>query len=200
MTTLLLSAGKATRLGDRAPKGCKALNEVDGQTMLDHWLSHDPDTVIACAPEHVTALPSGVDVVIVQGGGGPAAALREALPYADFPVTVAYADTWVKAVPDAEEFCGIAAAKGGRRWDVHHDSCITYRYVAPDVAALVCIGLYRFADHDRLAKALDVAIEMAGDGEAGMADVVNVYGLPFVPVLGWQDVGDPAALEAWRPL
>jgi hypothetical protein len=74
------------------------------------------------------------------------------------------------------------------------------RQVPIDQVVTACIGLYRFSDLSKLRRALDVAIGITDGGEVGMAPVVTLYGSPFVPVVGWQDVGDPAALAAWRPL
>lgn len=205
MTTLLLSAGKATRLGDDAPGGCKALAVVGGKTMLGWWLDFDPTLTLVCRSEHVPHLPTGlVDTITCDSGGGAAVAVQEALPFADGPVTVAYADTWVPAdcVPRGQDWCAVAAAAGGRRWDVVEGGLVAYTDVPAGDAALVCIGLYRFNDTPALAKALTEAIVLARlEGrEAGMADVVNIYGdgLSFRPVLGWQDVGDPHALSSWR--
>jgi hypothetical protein len=206
VTTLLLSAGNATRLGDAAPGGCKALTPVGGKTMLGWWLDIDPGLTLICRTEHVPQLYSGlVEVFTCDDGGGPAKAVAKALPYCDGPITVAYADTWVavNSMPLGVDWCGVAAAAGGRNWDVLEDGLMAYRHVEAGDVALVGIGLYRFADVDRLGKALDEAIDMAnelGNAEAGMADVVNIYGCSFRPVLGWQDVGDAHALAAWRRL
>lgn len=203
MTTLLLSAGQATRQGKRAPMGCKALVDVGGRTMLDWWQEYDPGLTLVCRPEHASGVLSKASDVVLSNGGGPAAAVQDALRYgADGPVTVVYADTWVPvhAVPKGVDWCGVAAAAGGRRWDVLEGGLLAYVDCGPGSAELVAIGLYRFADVDRLIKVVDTAVERAVEWgvEAGMSDVVNLYGCTFKPVWGWQDVGDEAALDAWK--
>lgn len=204
MTAVLLSAGKATRLGDRAPQGCKALVEVGGETMLGHWrkrFSAD-DFLVVCRSEHQDAMDdAGVRSVVCDTGGGPAAALAAALPYCSGPTTVIYADTWSSHLPEADAFCGVAAASGGRNWDVVEDGLVAYRHVEVGEVALVAVGLYRFPELGPLRVAIGKARSMAaflGDSEAGLADVVNHLDIPFVPVVGWRDVGTPDALDAWR--
>lgn len=203
MTTLLLSAGQATRLGDAAPGGCKALVDVGGRTMLDWWQEIDPGLTLVCRPEHAHMVLSKASDVVLSNGGGSAVAVQDALQYGlDSPVTVAFADTWVPAhaVPAGVDWCGVAAAPGGRRWDVLEGGLLAYVDLDPGASALVAIGLYRFADVERLVKVVDSAVTRAQRQgvEAGMADVVNLYGCSFKPVWGWQDVGDMAALAAWK--
>lgn len=204
MTVLLLSAGNATRLGDSAPEGCKAAAMVNDRQMLDWTWEAFGRPIVVCRGKHLKVISKSIDTVVVDEGGGPAFALGKALAKVQptDSVTVVFADTWVPewGVPRDPEFCGVAAAKGGRSWDVVEDGLVAYRHVADSEAALVCIGLYRFADPQALKDAVDKALVNAPSGEVGMGDVVNTYGLPFVPVLGWQDVGDPLALARWRPL
>lgn len=206
MTGVLLAAGKATRLGQLAPHGCKALVKVGGETMLDHWRGHFGDELlVVCRSEHADLLPDDVRRVTCDTGGGPAVALAAALPQCgQGPTTVAYADTWVKYLPEGHEWCAVGAGAGGRSWDVVEDGLLAYRYVDFGEAALVGIGLFRFAELWRLELALDHEIRFAGVHapgiEIGLADVANALNLPLAPALGWQDVGDPAALAAWRPM
>lgn len=204
MTAILLSAGKASRLGGLAPDGCKALVKVAGTTMLDHWAGvFDDDLLVVVRSEHVPAMTGrGIDFVTCDSGGGPAVALRTGLALAveDQPVTVIYADTWVPAwaVPVGDDWCAVAAAGGGRRWDTLVEGQLAYEWVDTDEVALVAVGLYRFSDPDRLAKCLAAAID--DTDETGLAPVVNLYGSPMVPVVGWQDVGDPEAIDRWGAL
>lgn len=198
MTAVLLSAGKATRLGLRAPAGCKALLNVGGRTMLDWWRDFYPDLLLVCRTEHATLVPEGVQTVICDEGGGPARALAEALPYCDEgPIIVMYADTWVQEIPQGVEWCGVAAAKGGRNWDVFEAGLCAYRAVPEDEVAVVSVGLYKFAEKWRLALALTHELLHGGD-DVGLADVVNDLDLPLEPVVGWRDVGDEQALKRWR--
>lgn len=205
MTTILLSAGNATRLETLAPAGCKALTRVGDRTMLDWWRGHDPNVIVVCRTEHTKSweFPDDANVISCDEGGGPAVAVRTALPHVRGPLTVAYADTWVPpgCVPYGTDWCGVATARGGRAWDILTDGVLTYRHISSNEVATVAIGLYRFSDMDRLGRALDTAIEI-GDirEETGMAAVVGLYGARFKPVVGWQDVGDRKALERWKAL
>lgn len=206
MTVLLLSAGRATRLGDLAPSGCKAAMKVGDRTMIDWvWETFDERPVVVCRPEHGSVISKEIPTVTTDEGGGPAVAVAKALAAGaiegEAPVTIIYADTWIPVwgIPHEPEFCGVAAGFAGRAWDVVEGGTVTYRHVTE--AALVCIGLYRFTDSGALADAVGKAMANAeANAEVGMGDVVNAYGLPFVPVLGWQDTGDQLALARWRPL
>lgn len=194
MTAVLLSAGRSTRLGLRAPGRCKALLKVGGRTMLDHWRDRFPDLVVVVRSEHRDLLPDDVQRVVCDEDGGPARALAAALDVCDQgPITVIYADTWTPHVPEGSEWCGVAAAAGGRNWYVAEEGLLAYRAVAEDEVALVGVGLFRFAEKWRLALALTHEL-MVGTGEVGLDGVVNDLDIPFVPVVGWQDVGDPEAL------
>ena len=202
MSTFLLAAGEATRLGG----SCKAMTLVGDRPMVDWWrdaLGAAP-TVI-CRSVDLPWIPIHIPAVTCDEGGGPARALSCALEFARpaEPVTVIYADTWLPALPDITEFCAVAKAKGGRKWDIYDEGgYVTYEMLPAGEEAWACVGAYRFADPFRLRLAVDSALEEHGaDGaEVGMGDVVNRYGVPFVPVKGWQDVGDHAAVARWRPL
>lgn len=200
MSALLLSAGQATRLGDIAPAGCKAMTIVGGLTMIDWWSARlGGRPTVVCRGEHLSVIPDDVDTIVCDEGGGPARALAKALPLCapDEPVTVAYADTWLRSIPDSPEWCLVAAAPGGRAWDIVEDGFVSYADVPADETALVCVGAYRFAEPDRLEVAVDDALRR-NEGDVGMGEVINRYGLPFLPADAWQDVGDRQALGRWR--
>lgn len=166
--------------------------------MLDHWRSRFPDLIVVARTEHAGLLPDDVARVYCDDGGGPARAVATALDRCDQgPITVIYADTWCPEVPEGPEWCAVAAASGGRKWDVVEDGVLAYRGVAEDEVALVAVGMYRFAEKWRLALALSHEL-IIGHGEVGLADVVNDLDLPLVPVVGWRDVGDPDSLQRWR--
>lgn len=195
MTALMLSAGKATRLGGE----CKALSKVGRFAMHEWWRRILLERItVVCRSEFEHEIPCRT--IVCDDGGGPAVALATALEYLDdSPLTVIYGDTWAPVAPRADEFCGVAAAGGGRSWDVVEDGLVAYRHVDEGEAALVAIGLYRFTRVDDLSEVLDkVLADAHPTAEVGMADVVNRYGLPFVPVTGWQDVGDHDARARWR--
>jgi hypothetical protein len=207
VTAVLLSAGHASRLGDLAPGGCKAALPVGGGMMLDWWRDLvDDELLVVVRPEHLEVLPERPDVRYLEcdGGGGPAAALAFALPWCEpnQPVTVGYADTWLPELPVGSEWCAVAAARGGRRWDVVEDGLLAYRDVELGEVALVAVGAYRFGALWRLRLALEHELSLVPslDTEVGLADVVNTLGLPLVPAYGWRDVGDPVALASWSAL
>lgn len=203
MELIVLTAGRATRLGSFAPAGCKALVRVHDRPMLANQLDVvEPDhTTVVCRSAH-TRLLYGFDVLALpfDEGGGPARALQACVPLfgrdITGPVVVAYADTWFTELPHGKDWCGTHPAPGGRYWDVADDELL-YRYVRPDVTLPVCVGLYRFDDLERLADAIGLAT-LASTEEVGMGPVVRRYGARFVDVPSWQDVGDPAALVAFK--
>lgn len=199
MTAVLLSAGKSTRLQLRAPGGCKALLKVGGRTMLDWWRDFFPDLLVVVRSEHAELLPDDVMRLVCDQGGGPARALAAALPaLGNGPITVIYADTWLPEIPEGDEWVGVAAAKGGRNWDVFEDGLCASRLVEPDEVVLAAVGVYRIAEKWRLELALSCELALVADQECGMADVVNDLDLPMEPVYGWQDVGTVEALHQWR--
>lgn len=164
--------------------------------MLDWWRDRFPDLVVVVQSKHASLLPDDVRRVICDLGGGPARSLAAALPECDNgPITVIYADTWTPHVPEGDEWCGVAAAMGGRSWYVAEEGLLAYRSVGEDECALVGVGLFRFAQKWRLALALSHELNQ---GETGLDQVVNDLDLPFVPVVGWQDVGDTESLLKWR--
>lgn len=207
MTTLLLSAGRGTRLDGAAPGNCKALLEVGGRTMLEWWQTFDPDLTVVVRSEHVELLPPGTNFTVCDAEGGPAnavASVMRLLPDTR-PVTIAYADTWLPELPPGSEWCAVAAALGGRRWYVVEDGLLSYVEIPLREAALVAVGAFRFASVSYFIDAVEAALTvnelMDGPDEVGMDAVVNAYGgLPFVPAFGWQDVGDSVGIAKWRPV
>lgn len=198
MNLVVLTAGRATRLGPDAPYGCKALTPINGRPIIERQMAAaDADTVtIVARSEHRSLLTEYGDVVIHDGFDGPARALSAAIRRVPTPVLAAYADTFFAEVPAGEDWCGTHEAQGGRYWDVADDD-VVYRYVRPDRTVDVCVGLYRFDDHDRLTAALIRACSVPHH-EVGMSGVVNRYGCRFVDVPSWQDIGDRDALARFK--
>lgn len=198
MTAVLLSAGRATRLGGR----CKALVEVGGRTMIEHWSDRFDDLLVVCRAEHVHDVQcQHAWVVPFDEGGGPARALDAALPHLTESglLTVIYADTYVSApLPAGIDWTGVAAAQGGRPWYVAEHGGLDYRNTHPSEVVLAGVGLFRFSDLDRLRQCLHAALD-GRDKEVGMDAVHNLYAAPFAVINGWQDVGTEEALTAWRP-
>lgn len=201
---LILSAGKATRMGDAAPDGVKALVKVGGRTMIDRQAELVAER--GWVPTLVTSTPvdAGVENIVVGPHAGPGHALALACQQVKValgrPVLVVYADTlW-----DAGELPGIGDWIGtstivpsyARRWDVLSRATgkVAYRYAQP--GEKVCIGLYSFRYLRTVQAAAELAVRASSGGEVGMADVLAYYHhqVPAHRINGWVDVGDAEAL------
>lgn len=201
---VILTAGKATRAGHYAPAGCKALVVLAGRPVIEWQLDVLADLgepVIVCRTEHAHLLSEYGEIVTNDDGRGAADALASALTcsFANGAV-VAYADTWFDTLPDGEDWMGVWPADGGRSWYVvNPHGTLTYRPVPAGETALVGIGLFHFADVDRLRTITDrFGTEWRWHGtEWGLDVVANSYGLTPVPVPSWRDVGDEASIERW---
>lgn len=207
MRGVILSAGLAKRVGG----GCKALLEVAGRTMLD-WqldagLNRCDEVVVVTRTEHLTAAWQALEPHGVPGhirgsdtGGGPARALTVGLSDGyEGPLVVAYADAWFGHVPDrGGDWAGCHVGRGFRHWDVvHRDGRVTYEPV--EVAALVCVGVYRFDDANRVRRTIDW-LDRRTHGELHMGGVLNeLGGVWFESMPDWQDVGDHAAINQFQP-
>jgi hypothetical protein len=178
---VILTAGLATRMGDRAPGGCKALAMVDGRPAIEHQLELLGNATIVCRTPHARRLEQYGRVVIHDWLGGPALALRAALAVLQghATVTVLYADTLLKDLPEGRSWCATAWTDETREWDlVVGDSVVRRR--GPGEA---CVGAYRFDDPWLVASLIDVV----GAGQLG--PVVNLMQPRFVQVEGWRDIG-----------
>lgn len=202
--SIILTAGRATRAGELAPDGCKALVEVGGNPMIK-WQCDalaDGDPIIVCRSEHVDMLKDYGQTVVNDRGRGAADALASALPLVDGPVIVAYADTFFLGddIPEGTDWVGVADADGGRRWDVVRDHYVAYEHVAEGWVARVCVGLYAFSDPRRLGKIIEhlTLRHAVTQPEMGLAPALNIYN-PWreVHIPSWQDVGSVEAIKAW---
>lgn len=203
---VILTAGKATRAGSYAPNGCKALVELDGRPVIEHQLdvlNALGEPIIVCRSEHANALAKYGEVAINDVGRGAGDALDTALQWVNEPVVVAYADTWFDALPEGEDWIGVDVAPGGRAWyvvsPVHHS--VAYVTVPEDEVALVGVGLFHFADIDRLRKITGkFGTEWRWRGqEWGLDVVLNTYQTwRTVHIPSWRDVGSVEAIEAWE--
>lgn len=196
---VVLAAGRASRLGDLAPHGCKALTPVAGRPIIEWHLDALGDATIVCRSEHATLLTGYGRTVVDDSLGGAALALRAALrERVDEPVTVVFADSFFTDLPDGDHWCGVAPVGGGRSWDlVYSDGHVAYAPLPAGMTGRACVGLYRFADPWVLALRCEF-VSAYLSGEVGMAPIVNnIPGLAFPVVASWQDVGDPDALAAF---
>lgn len=202
---VILTAGKATRAGQYAPNGCKALVSLDGKPVIEWQLdvlgSLDGEPIIVCRSEHEPLLRRYGRTVINDRGRGAGDALASALAVAAEPIVVAYADTFFTELPDGTDWCGVALAHGGRSWYVvSPQHTVAYLNVPADEVALVGVGLFAFSDIDRLQAITGrFGTEWRWRGqEWGLDVVLNAYETwRAVAVPSWQDVGSSEAIEAW---
>lgn len=200
MRAIILSAGRAVRLGNLAPRGCKVLTKVGGVSVLRRQLDllDGYDVTVVARSAHVDLLKSyPVEVVAHDLYDGPVGALNAAEPVGD--TLVVYGDTLWERLPEPPEYyqhtdgrtismsewIGVAGAPGGRKWDVISGTEIGYRWVGEDQFAIVCVGLYRFAHAERLTG-------------PSMPEALARYGpLQHLAIPGWRDVGDIDAVAAF---
>jgi hypothetical protein len=168
-----------------------------GVTMVEWTRRLTGETpLVVCRSHQAEALDMTASFVACDTGGGPVRALKAALPHVTGAVTVLFADTWAAELPEGE-FCGVAAAVGGRSWDVVEDGLVAYRHVDLDECALVAVGAYRFHDIPRLRVAVGHSLRL-DPPDCSMGEVVNRYGVPFRPVNTWQDIGDYDSFRSFR--
>lgn len=198
---VILTAGKATRAGEYAPDGCKALVPLDGKPVIEWQLDVlGGDPIIVCRSEHAASLNRYGQVVVNDAGRGAADALASAVEVTDEPIVVAYADTFFDALPDGTDWVGVSQAEGGRSWYVLRDGYVAYEHVAAGWTAKVGVGLFAFSDTPRVKRILDVILRRAalGRSEVGLDRLLNTY-QPWreVEIPSWRDVGSVEAIEAW---
>lgn len=187
MNSVILCAGKATRLGFLAPEGCKSLVQIKGRTILDHQLDvlrriSDQVTVV-CRSNHVPLLNGlGVDLVVHDLYDGPVAAFRKAKPQGD--TCLCYGDSLFRSIPPDHDWVGVGFATGPRRWDVIERGHIKYEWVDEYAVKKVCVGVYRFDQPEKL-------------WGKDMPDALHHYPEPlqFRVVPGWADAGDASAVK-----
>lgn len=196
LTSVILTAGNATRMGDMAPDGCKALVEFRGRPIIEWQIEQLGESIIVCQTRHAPVLEQYGYIVTDDSLEGPAHALQRGLHMVDGPVVVAYSDTfWEEDLPEGEAWCGVAQlspAAPSRVWDVVRSEWVYPMEVFKGVGAHVCVGLYRFEDAHELRKQL---VHHGHDG-AGLAYAVNALQTPFVEVKTWRDIGTREALDA----
>jgi hypothetical protein len=189
VNTVILTAGKALRLGALAPQGCKVLVSIKGETVLHRQLAVlaplSERVTVVCRSEHAPLLQDyPVDLCVHDAFDGPTGAFRATKPTGD--TLLCYGDTLCRSVPDGTDWVGIGFSTGPRRWDVIEHGHIKYRWVDEYEVAKVCVGLYRFARPEKLKLAEDMphALHHSPDW------------LRFKVVPGWCDTGDVAAVRA----
>lgn len=199
MTTIVLSAGEASRLGGV----CKALVDVKGVRAIDRQarkLANKPFVVVRS--EHAAAISeAGYRPVICDDLGGPVRALKAAIGYVyrKDPVTVLFADTMFESLPEGSNWVGYSYAYGGREWDTVHlyaNGVFSARAWFPQADyRAVAVGAYSFSDVEAVKRAL---LQVPDDGP--FAWFLNAYPHPLngERIHGWQDVGDPDAIARFE--
>lgn len=197
-TSVILTAGNSTRMGEHAPEGCKALVQFRGRPMIEWQLEELGPATIVCQTRHAGLLEDYGYIVTDDSLEGPAHALARGLHMTEGPVTVAYADTfWCEDLPEGDAWCGIGIVPPSvptRVWDVVRSEWVYPMEVLKGVGARVCIGLYRFPDAAELRRELTYH----GHDGKGLAYAVNALQLPFVEIGSWLDVGTKEALDVAR--
>ena len=200
-----MTAGRATRAGEYAPDGCKALVPLDGRPVIEWQLDVlDGEPIIVCRSEHAPLLSKYGQVVTNDACRGAGDALHSALGVVDEPIVLAYADTFFDAIPDGTDWVGVSHARGGRRWyvilDLASGPWVVYQDVPADQIVKVGVGLFAFSDVDRLRSitgAFGTEFRWRGQ-EWGLDVVLNRYRTyDTVDIPSWRDVGDVEAIENW---
>lgn len=191
---IIITTGKAARLGALAPHSCKSLTMVAGRPIIEWQLDVLGDATILCRSDHADLLSRYGRVVVNDSLSGPAGVLRSVRPVTSGQVTVVYADSWFSMLPGGDSWVGVKQVQGGRSWDVV-GATVEYRHVPEGASTVACVGIYRFPDHQQLNATVN---ELAARTmtPVGMAPVVNRLRPPAVMIDSWMDVGDPAALAS----
>lgn len=193
---LILSAGKSTRLG-----GKQKLLLTAGGIPVHEWHRRaliDYKTAVVVRPEddaEVAATLTWADRIVPHAKtDGPVGAIAAYLRLFDddTELLVVYADTLIQPQPlPTGDWVGVSRLTD-RVWDYPNKYGVWTRGELP---ATVCIGLYRFTDLHELRRAIN---ELGDTEDQHLPDLLNLYqGRVYttqVPIIGWHDAGDPAAL------
>lgn len=197
---LLLTAGRASRLGDKAPHRCKALTPLAGRPIIEWQLDVLGSATIVCRTEHADLLRQYGPVVTDDEARGPGHSLGVGLRAVDDdPVLVVYADTFFDRIPEGSDWVGVGLGHAGRSWDrVWPGGAVHYEFCTEPVVA--CVGLYAFSDTRWVRRKVDsLSGYFHSKKEWGMPPVLNAYrNHRYEPIPGWQDIGDIPSLTQWR--
>lgn len=183
------AAGRASRLGHKAPLGCKLLVRLpDGRTMAEYLLAllaPHVDEVRFVVRDHLLDEPrlAGLRLYVDDSLEGPLRAVGRADGFDADDLLVWYADTLADTVPEGTDWVGLGWAPSRRPWDVPVGT--GFERSMRGAGMTVCAGAYRFQRPRRLAE------------HATMLEALNAYpGLRLVELPGWHDVDDlPLPLE-----
>lgn len=193
---LILSAGKSTRLG-----GKQKLLVTAGGIPVHEWHRRaltDYKTAVVVRPEddaEVAAALTWADRIVPHGKtNGPVGAIAAYLRLFDddTELLVVYADTLIPAQPlPPGDWVGVSRLTD-RTWDHQNKYGV---WVKEELPTMVAVGLYRFADLQELRRVMD---EVGDKDDHHLPDLLNLYQARVyttqVPITGWHDAGDPAAL------
>jgi hypothetical protein len=182
---IVLTAGRNERGGGE----CKALKLIDGRPAIEHQLDVLEHAAIVCQTQHVARLRNYGRVITDDSFSGPGgavyAALKERPP--DDPVTIVYADTLFKCLPEGNAWCGVWHTTEHRSFDVVVDG-VVIRKTPNGWGDFVCVGAYRFPDPWELMR--EVAWMSGRMRQFELGGVVNHCRLPMAPVPSWKDTGN----------
>jgi len=192
---VILNAGKSTRLDGQN----KLLVSAGGQPVYRWHLRAFADAHIAIVTKsediEVTrqAMPTVDRIIAHDQTDGPAGALAAYLQlHDDDNLIVAYSDTLIGPQPLPEgDWVGIAPLSS-RAWDYRQPGG-EWAHLVPTIC--VANGLYAFSDLDYLRACL---AELGTRPDQHLPDLLNLYErerpMHDLPIAGWHDAGDYAAL------
>jgi hypothetical protein len=203
MNAVILSAGRATRLG-----GINKLTVSAGGRKVHEWhqrllAGYTVAAVVdADSADEITSEAQWLDEVISHTAyDGPAGALLAYLDRHDDEgeLIVLFADTLLRNLPNTRGNWVAMASAPSRVWDYYEEG--EWRRGAPRIP--VCVGLYQFDCTKCLQSTIQSLISTANTSEISLADVLSLYGITHqiqrIDVDDWQDAGDMTAIEQVRP-
>lgn len=194
---IVLSAGKATRMGSHAPDGVKAHADIGGgATILSNAKKQLKDmvaVVCACPPFSSAGIKFGH--INLPAHRTVADAVRLALQMTagiSDNALIVYGDTyWSETIPD-EEFIGVSGCPNmDRPWDCVDQKTGMMQYRLPKIGEPVHIGMFRIDDTQKFIHCLEAPT---------VAQALNTYflKLPLYRVESWYDCGDEVSLFRLR--
>jgi len=194
---VILAAGRSSRLGGKNKLLVKAGNKLVAEWHRQLLANTYVAAVVRPSDfyEIDETMPWLSCLLSHKEYDGPAGALLSYLntDTSGEPLTVLFADTLLRELPDADgDWVGIAQVTG-RVWDYWDGE---WTRGVPFIQ--VCVGAYQFSCMDCLKGILRVLIADNEGREVSMAEVLRRYDgnhmLEHVHCDDWQDAGDPEAI------
>lgn len=219
MDTVILAAGRGSRLGDLAPPFFKPLLIVDGEPLVRRIARtaldlSDGRVIVVAAPENTLPLCQvlegiPLDVVVQRQASGPGHALLTGLRLVtSTDVCVLLGDNVMSSADHREVACAPAPAVGVV--ELGAEAAVRYTYLAPDgtwvekqpvagVPTVPCwVGPLKL-ESGAIRRALENHIRdrRTSDGEVPLGPLLNSQGRTTLVPVSSVDVGTPGA---WRTL